>query len=87
MWQPHQNVKKMIFGRTRKAFRGFDHKFFYNHALFVGYNVTNTLYTTIETGKGIRGLAPRSSFTNVLPTTVENAHSQAYTGMSDEPVG
>ena len=39
----------------------FDHKFFYHHTLFIGYNVTNTLYNTIEAGMGVWGLAPEKS--------------------------
>ena len=30
--------------KEREEFGGFVHEFFYHHALFVGYNVTNTLY-------------------------------------------
>ena len=44
-----------------KEFGGFDHKFFNHHALFIGYNVTNTLYNTIEAGMGVWGLAPEKS--------------------------
>ena len=69
--------------KEREELGGFDHEFFYHHALFVGYNVTNALYNTIKEGMGVWGLAPRKIITNVLPTTVENAPSQAYTVMSE----
>ena len=71
--------------KAREEFGGFDHEVFYHHTLFVGYNITNTLYNTIKAGKGLWGLATIKSFTNALPTTLENVPSQAYTGMSQEP--
>ena len=73
--------------KEREEFGGFDHKFFHHHALFVGYIITNTLYNTIKAGIGVWGLAPRKQVTNALSTTMENALSQAYTGMSEEPFG
>ena len=74
--------------KEREESGSFDHEFFCHHALFVGYNVTNTLYNTIiVVGKGVWGYAPRHFFINVLPSTLENAPSQAYTGMSEEPFG
>ena len=43
--------------KEREELGGFDHEFFYHHALFVGYNVTNALYSSIkEWGSG--GLPP-----------------------------
>ena len=38
-------------------------------------------------GKEAWGLAPRKISINVLPTTLENAPSQAYRGVSEEPFG
>ena len=38
--------------KEREEFGGFDDEFFYYHALYVGYNVPNTLYTTIKTVQG-----------------------------------
>ena len=46
----------------RGEFGGFDHEFFYNHAILLGCNVRNTLYSTIKTGKRVGGLAPRKIF-------------------------
>ena len=39
--------------KEREEFGVFDHEVFYRHALFVGYNVTNTLCNAIKAGKGI----------------------------------
>ena len=61
----------------REEFGSFDHEVFYHHALYVGYNVTNTLYATIQAVKGVWGLVPRKMFTNAFPSTLENAPSQA----------
>ena len=46
--------------KEREEFGGFDHEFFYHNALFVGYNVTNTLYKTIKAGKGVWSLPPET---------------------------
>ena len=48
--------------KKRDEFGYFDHEFFYNHALFVGCNVTNTLYNTITAGKGILGACHQKNF-------------------------
>ena len=58
MWQPQPNVKKVFIGRTSKerSLEGFDHYFFHRHALFVGCNVTNTLYNTIKAENGVWGV-------------------------------
>ena len=47
--------------KEREELGGFDHEFFYHHTLFVGYNVTNVLYSARNAGEGIRGLAPRKA--------------------------
>ena len=62
--------------KEREEFRGFNHEFSFHHALYVGYNVTNTLFNTIKIGKGVWGLAPEN-FTNVLPSMLENPSLQA----------
>jgi len=46
---------------------------FHHHALYVGYNITNTFYTAIHAGKKGLGLASRNIFTNECPTMLENA--------------
>ena len=56
MWQPHPDVKRMLIGTTRKVFGGFDHEVFYHNALFIGYNVTNTIYNTTKAGRRSGGL-------------------------------
>ena len=38
--------------KKREDFGDFDHEFFYQHALFVGHNVTCTLYDTIKEKRG-----------------------------------
>ena len=69
-----------------EEFGGFDHEFFYHHALFVGYNVTNTIYNTIKAGKRVWGLAPKKSFTNALPTTLESAFRKVIQGCQKNPL-
>ena len=61
-----------------KKLGGFDHEFFHHHALYVGYNVTNTLYTTIKAGKGVWGLAPRNICRNAFLTTLEKSPLQVF---------
>ena len=49
----------------RGEFAGFDHEFVYHHANFLGYNVKNTLFSTMKTGKRVGGLAPRKIVANI----------------------
>ena len=70
--------------KEREEFGGFDHEFFYHHAFFVSYYVTNTLYKTTKAEKGVWGVPPQKV---LHPITLENAASQAYTGMSEKPLG
>ena len=44
--------------KEREEFGGFDQEFFYHHAFFVAWNVTNTLYNTIKAGEGVWGPSP-----------------------------
>ena len=54
-------VKKVLFWKDKESTSGgFDHEFHYHHALYVGYNVTNTLYATIKAVKGVWGLPPEN---------------------------
>ena len=55
--------------KEREEFGCFDHKFFYHHALYVGYNVKNVLCNTMKQ-KG--GLAHRNILANTFPRTLEN---------------
>ena len=44
--------------REWKEFGGSDQKYFNYHAFYVGYNVTNVVYSTTEIGKRSGGLHP-----------------------------
>ena len=54
VWQPYLTVKN----RKQKEFRAFDYQFYYPHALYVGYNVTNALYNRMNGEWGSEGLLP-----------------------------
>ena len=56
----------------RKKFEGFDH-----HAFYVGYDLTNVVYSAMKTAKGIWGLAPRKNFHN-FPAMLESAALQTW---------
>ena len=62
--------------KEREEVWAFDYQFFYQHALYVGYNVTNALYNRMKKGKGVLGLAPRNIFANAFHTTLENVFLQ-----------
>ena len=68
--------------KEREEFGRFDHEFCYQHALVVGSNVTNTVYNTIKARNRSAGKGRKT-----LPKTLTGARLQAYTGMSEEPIG
>ena len=89
IWQPHPRSKGSAYWKDeeKEEFGDFNYEFFYHHALYVGYNVTNTLYTTLKAGKGVRGLAPRQiNFVQRWEMALRKS-SELHTGMSQEPFG
>ena len=53
--------------KESEEFGGFDYEFFYQHARFIDYNVTNTLHNNIEAGKGIWEPDPRKFLQMFFP--------------------
>ena len=66
--------------RERQEFGGSDQKCFDGHPFYVGYNVTNSIYSAkMEAMAGLETI-----FTIVFPTMLENASSQkSFNGMKE----
>ena len=78
MWQPPQNVKRVLTGRTGKG-RSLEAPII--NALITTPSMlaimcTNMFYSAIKAVKGVWGLVPRKTFQTAFPTMLEIAPSQ-----------